>query len=317
ENGNAELVADAVVPPLPSFPHNSKTAKYGALIGLLIGLLLVVWIGRRDRRIRDASSVEDAYGVPLLGTVSDKQAATLGEARAGRSAYTTEAFARLGASLRYLNVDRDIHTVMVTSASAREGRSTVALQLAIAEAMAGSDRVLLLEADLRGPVLARALGEQARPGLSEVLSRSASLQDALRSVRIGGSQDGTSPGARISVLPAGAVPPNPLELIESESMTWLMNTLKDSFDLIVIDSPPISVVPDAIPLLARVSGVVLVGRIGVTTRAAAAAMREQLAQAGAHTLGVVAMSVPDPKVYRFNLRRRSLRTPRSRGSLAR
>jgi capsular exopolysaccharide synthesis family protein len=285
------------------------------MVGLLIGLLLVVWIGRRDRRIRDPASVEDAYGVPLIGTVSDTQAATLGAARAGRSVATADAFDLLRASLRYFNVDRDVHTLMVTSASAREGRSTVALQLAIAEAMAGGDRVLLLEADLRGPVFAQALGEAPRPGLSEVLSRSARLADALRTVQVGGSEDGTSPGVRLSVLPGGAVPPNPLELIESESMTWLMNTLKESFDLIVIDTPPISLVPDAIPLLARVSGVVLVGRIGVTTRGAAGTMREHLAQAGAHTLGVVATSVPARKPYRFRLPWRSARTP-PRGSLA-
>ncbi len=307
ENGNAELVADAVVPGVPSFPHNSKTAKYGAMVGLLIGLLLVFWIGRRDRRIRDASSVEDAYGVPLLGRVSDAQAGSLGSVRAGRSIDTADAFGLLRASLRYFNVDRDVHTLMVTSAGAREGRSTVALQLAISEAIAGGDRVLLLEADLRGPVLARALGEPPRPGLSEVLSRNARLQDALRTVQVGGSEDGTTPGVSLSVLPAGAVPPNPLELIESEAMTWLMNSLEESFDLIVIDSSPIAVVPDAIPLLARVSGVVLVGRIGVTTRGAAQALREQLAQAGAHTLGVVAMSVPAPKVYRFKVRRRRAR----------
>ncbi len=312
ENGNAEIAGNAGVPTVPAASRRSKNAKYGAIVGLLIGLLIVFWIGRRDRRIRDAASIEDAYGVPLLGTVSDAQAGTLGAARVGRSEDTGDAFDLLRASLLYFNVDRDIHTLLVASASSREGRTTVALQLAIAEAMAGSGRVLLLEADLRAPAVALALGEPAGPGLSEVLSRSASLQDALRNVHVGRSEDGASPGARISVLPAGAVPPNPLELIESESMTWLMNTLADSFDLIVIDSPPVSVVPDAIPLLARVSGVVLVGRIGVTTRGAARSMSEQLVQVGAHTLGVVAMSVPARKTYRFRRRRRRARPRRAR-----
>jgi capsular exopolysaccharide synthesis family protein len=315
QTGDAELVADAAVPRSPSFPHNSKTAKYGAIVGLLIGFLLVFWIGRRDRRIRDATSVEDAYGVPLIGTVSDEQAGTLGGALIGRSLATADAYDRLRASLRYFNVDREIHTLMVTSAGAREGRSTVSLQLAIAEAMAGAGRVVLLEADLRRPSIAAALGEAPLPGLSEVLTRRAGLRDALRTVPVGRSEDGRSAGATISVLPAGAVPPNSLELIESESMTWLLNTLAEDFDLIVIDSPPVSVFPDAIPLLGRVSGVVVVGRIGLTTPEAARVIREQLAHVAAHTLGVVAMSVPGEKLYRFRLRRRRPSAPRRGASL--
>jgi Mrp family chromosome partitioning ATPase len=133
---------------------------------------------------------------------------------------------------------------------------------------------------------------------------------------VGGGPNGAPTNTTISVLPAGAVPPNSLELMESESMTWLLNTLADRFDLIVIDSPPTSVVPDAIPLLARVSGVVVVARIGMSTREAARSLREQLAQAGADTLGVVAMSVPAGKVYRFHAPRWFRRVGPHRGSLA-
>jgi tyrosine-protein kinase len=300
QTGNAELVQSATVPYSPSSPHTNRNAVLGGFLGLLFGFGVVFLLERLDRRLREPGELEEAYGVPVLGDVPESAVYSLTPPRSLPAA-EAEAFALLRARLRYFNVDREVRTILVTSAMPGEGKSTVALNLALADAASEGSNVILVEADLRRPTLARGLGLAAGPGLAEVLSRSVSTAEAVQEFSVPGRSNGASPSVKVAVITAGLIPPNPAELIESRAMTDLLSALAELYDQVIIDSPPSSAVSDAIPLVRQVSGVVVVSRIGFTTRDAARHLRDQLVNLGAPTLGVVANAVPSKgrRSYRY------------------
>jgi tyrosine-protein kinase len=291
QTGNAEVVQAASVPTSPSSPKTKRNGVLGVVLGMLLGLGLAFLAERLDRRVRDVSELEDAYGVPVLGAVLESASYSTA-ATEPLPPIEGEAFALLRARLRYFNVDREIRSLLVTSAIPGEGKTTVALNLALAEAVAGSPSVVLVEADLRRPALRQRLSIERRPGLAEILSRNATIDDALVHVEVPRRGDTNRSAAGFAIIPAGAIPPNPGELVESRAMIDLLSALSEQFDLVIIDSPPTSVVSDAIPLMRLVSGVVIVSRIDVTTRDATRHLREQLRKLRAPTLGVIANAVP-------------------------
>ena len=276
---------------LALIPKTKRNGILGAILGLLLGLGLAFLAERLDRRVRDVSELEEAYGVPVLGAVPESPCYSTAGTQP-LPAVEAEAFALLRARLRYFNVDREVRSLLVTSATPGEGKTTVALNLALAEAAAGNTSVVLVEADLRRPALRQRLAIEPRPGLAEILSRNATIDEALASAQVPGRGNGNGPAAGFSIICAGATPPNPGELVESRAMIDLLGALSERFDLVIIDSPPTSVVSDAMPLMRLVSGVVIVSRIDVTTRDATRHLREQLRKLRAPTLGVIANAVP-------------------------
>ena len=298
QTGNAEVVQPAAAPTSPSAPHTKRNAVIGSFIGLLLGVGLAFLAERFDRRIRDCSELEEAYGVGVLGAVPFSRALAM-RGLGWRAGATREAFGILRARLRYFNVDHDVRSLLITSALPHEGKTTIAVNLAIAEAVAGSTSTVLVEADLRHPKLGRRLGLPAGPGLTEILTRNTNLKHALRHVHVGGAGGsngktaGLQPGGGFSVITAGAVPPNPIEPLESRAMIDLLSALSELFDLVILDTAPSSVVPDAIPLMRLVTGVVIVARKNVITRDAARQLRDQLTKLRVPTLGVVANEMSD------------------------
>lgn len=293
QTGNAQVVQSAGIPTAPSSPNKKRDGLFGVLLGLLLGVGVAVALERLDQRLRDPSEMEQAYGVPVLGTVPLNPVLD----RVGIEplpAPENEAFALLRARVRYFNVDQDLRSLLITSANAGEGKTTVALNLALAEVSAANTKVVLIEADLRRPALAERLGIKPEPGLAEVLSRNAPLKTALREVRIprAHGQNGNGATEMLAVIPAGGLPPNPTQLLGSRTMVDLLSTLAERFDLIIIDSSPISAVPDAIPLMRLVSGAVIVSRSDVVTRSAAIDLRKELEKLSVPTLGLVANAVP-------------------------
>ena len=171
----------------------------------------------------------------------------------------------LRANLRYFNVDRKIDSVLITSSAPADGKSTVAMHLASATAAAGA-RVLLLEADLRNPTLARRLGVPGDSGVSQVLAGQAgSMHEVAHRVPVAGRRRGDADFRTMDIVVSGPIPPNPTDLIESERMREIIREAEHDYDLVVIDTPPTSVVSDAIPLVKEVSGVIVVARLGKTT----------------------------------------------------
>jgi capsular exopolysaccharide synthesis family protein len=291
QTGNAEVVQPADVPTSPSAQNTKRNAVIGTLVGLLLGLGLALLAERFDRRIRDPSELEDAYGVAVLGTVPFSRAVATA-AIEPRSGAGSEAFGILRARLRYCNVDRDVRSLLITSALPSEGKTTIAVNLAIAEAAAGGAKTVLVEAHLRHPTLERVLGLAPGPGLAEILTRSANLDAAVRRVHVPGMGRNNGASACFSVIPAGALPPNPVELLESRAMLDLLSALSEQFDLVILDTPPPAVFPDAIPLMRLVTGVLIVARKNVITRDAARQLSRQLTKLQAPTLGVVANEMP-------------------------
>ncbi len=289
-SGSVQVAQAASVPTSPSSPKTARNTVLGLVVGLLLGLAFAFLLERLDQRIKEPKDLGAVYRLPLLGVVPEARALARTARRRGGArellpANEAEAFHLIRAHLRYFNVNRELRALLITSAAAGDGKTTVARCLAAAAAGAGS-AVLLLEADLRRPTLAEQLDIQSGPGLSDVLIGSLALTDAVQSVEL----DQSAGQARaLDVLVAGASPPpNPAELIESRAMEAVLTQLRTAYNLIIIDTPPVAAVSDAFPLLAKADGVIVVGRMGHDRRDAAERFRDVLDSVGAPVLGVIA-----------------------------
>lgn len=296
--GNVQVVQHATVPTSPSSPKVTRNTILGVILGLLLGVGLAFLLERLDRRIREPRDLERVYGLPLLGVVPEsaelaRHTDTVEGARQPLPDADAEVFRMLRAHLRYFNVDRDLRTLLVVSAAPGDGKTTVARNLAEAAATMGS-RVLLIETDLRRPTLAGRLAIAPNAGLAGVLIGATELEQAIQRLELTPSSSPSSNGHAASsrsldVLIAGAMaPPNPAELLESQAMRSLLERVRSQYDLVVLDTPPLTVVSDAFPLLSQVDGTVIVGRVGRNRRDVAERLHEILQGADAPLLGVVA-----------------------------
>ncbi len=298
QTGNAELVQPAQTPATPSSPRTKRNVGLGLVLGLLLGIAAALLLERLDRRIKDVGELEDLYGLPVLCDVPESQALSSDPAGGIHGFAVTEAFSMLRARLRYFNIDREIRSLMVTSVGPAEGKTTVAQNLAAAAASSGSTRVLLIEADLRRPRLAANLDLAGAPGLAEILTHGVSLPEVVQRVSLAPGDSGRAEKT-LDVIVAGINPPNPAELLESEKMGDLLDRLAAIYDLVILDTPPAGLIADAIPLMSRVGGVVIVSSIGTSTRDGAAKFRHQLTRLDAPLLGVIANRVKQRRGDRY------------------
>lgn len=290
ETARIQIVEPAAPSSDPVSPKPVRNLIFGALIGLLLGLGLALLLEQLDRRLKRGEDLADATGLPLLATIPKRKAFDRKHLGHGSlSPAETEVFRLLRANLRYFKVKQDLKSVVVTSAEPGEGKTLVSLGLALAAVTSG-EKVLLLEADLRDPGLSRVLKLPATGGLSLALTESDdgdALARAVTPVAAGDLADAVG-DTILDVVPAGAIPPNPTELIESQRMRDLLALAEESYDFVVIDTPPVLVVSDAMPLIAASSGVLAVSGLGVSTRTSAADLAEQLERLGVTTFGLVA-----------------------------
>ena len=283
---NAQIIKFATPPSAPASPKPGRDAGLALVLGLLLGLGLAFLLDRLDRRIRTVEELEEITDLPLLGAVPSTAF------HRANVANRNEAFQTLRTSLTYFNVDRPLKSVMVTSAGPSEGKTTVAMNLAISFADSGRS-VILLDTDLRRSSLLPLLeidGYEG-PGLALVLASGMALADALYEIP-------TTAGS-LHVLHAGLPPPNPSELLGSANMARLMEEAHVAAEIVVIDSSPLLAVSDCIPLLAQVSGVILLARLQQTTRDALHRYREIVRLARGNMLGVVATDAPDREGYGY------------------
>jgi len=255
----------------------------------------VVVIEFLDDSIRDPQEITTRWGLPIHGIIATyptqdgDQPVTLQHPRSPIS----EAFRTIRTNLQFASIDHPLNTILVTSCSPGEGKTSVAVNLAIVAAQTSLSAVLV-DADLRKPRVHRVLKLTNRLGLTDLFIRS---QDENRS-----SIRQSTGIAGLSYITSGNLPPNPSELLSSEKMLDILNQLKSQFKSVFLDSPPLLVVPDALALAARVDGVLLVVRPATTKWSTLSSGVEKLKQVNANLLGVV---INDVKIKRTSVYYRS------------
>jgi len=259
-------------------PNKKVNAVVGLLIGAMAGVLGVLLAALLDRRVRDAESLSEVTDVPHLGSLRQRDGTRGAEAVVLQepTSSAAEEYRQLRSSLHYASMRKRPLVVAVSSGSPGEGKTTVATNLAAA--IAESDqKVLLVDADLRRPLVAQYAQVPEGIGLADVLVGEVTLKDAVFSVGAGG----------MDVLTGGAIPPNPGELVASTQMADLVAQAKLEYDVVVLDTAPVLAVADAMSLTQLADGLVLVAKSGSTTKADLTRSVESVRTGGCHVFGVV------------------------------
>lgn len=283
-----KVVSPAALPTAPSSPVPARILPIGALVGLLGGYVLAMIRHRQDTRIRNAEDVEENIGASVLGVLPANKALAEEDRSLGKNDLdfqTREALRQLRTNLRFVDVDHDPRSIVITSSRMGEGKSTVSSSLSWVLADSG-EQVVLIDADLRRPAVAGIFHLDGTVGLTQVLAGTATLADALQTT--------DKPG--LYVLPAGQIPPNPSELLGSQRMHQLIEKLSETHR-VILDAPPLLPVTDAALLSASADGAVVVVSATDTRQEHVRRAASNLNAVGARVLGAVLNRV---NTSRFN-----------------
>ena len=323
---NIWIVDRAEIPLSPSSPAKKKNMIIGMMIGLFIGLGLALLLENLDNTVKNSEDIKRYAGIPMLGmvpalskngrmrryaktseeentepvenekpawsnvfegagTVADlrKPGPRSGEHKSmdlivhlSPESYLAEYYRSIRTTLLFSTISAKMRALAITSPSPGEGKTATACNLAIVMAQSGK-RVVIIDADLRKPRLHRVFLVKNLNGLTKYLSTDLAMQDLLHATSI----------PSLSLINSGPVPPNPLELLGSEKMAKLIERLKDNFDIIFVDSPPVLPVSDALVLGSRLDGAIIVVRWGRTRREALRTAQEMMAAHKVTSLGVI------------------------------
>ena len=272
----------AVANPLPIQPQPMRSALLAAVVGFMIAAGVIFLITFLEDTIRDPEEVTRKWGVPVLGVISRYGSTatpiiTVSQPRAPVS----ESFRSLRTNLQFASVAAPLKTILVTSPSPEDGKTSVVANLANVVSQ-NNRKVLVIDGDLRKPRIHKIFQLPNRIGLTDYfLHAQERLNGVIKKTEI----------KSLFVITSGNLPPNPSELLGSERMQEVVETLSSHFDPIFIDTPPLLAVTDALVLAPRVDGVILVIDPAKTKRAALQHSIEQLKQVNANLLGVVLNNV--------------------------
>lgn len=243
------VVTPAIAPESPSTPNTRMYIALGLSLGLMFGLAIALLRSALDTRIRGEADFRRMSDVPILGGIAFDNDATKKPllTQAAPQSPRAESFRQIRTNLQFSHVSHETKAILLTSSLPGEGKSTTAVNLAIAMAQSGQS-VVLVDADLRRPRVADYLGLERNAGLTTALIGRAEIDDLLQPW---GEHE-------LFVLTSGQIPPNPSELLGSQRMMSLITHLEDRFDAVIIDAPPLLPVTDAAVLAQRVGGVVMV-----------------------------------------------------------
>jgi polysaccharide biosynthesis transport protein len=303
-------IVDSARPPLaPIEPNIPRNLLFAFVLGLASGVGLAFLLEGLDNTIRTTEQAQIISGLAPLGMIplgsksaregpnpkrlviaSSKEAVEL-VTQVRPQSQMAESYRALRTSLLLSSLGSPPKIIMVTSALPQEGKTTTSINCAVVLAQKGV-RVLLIDADLRRPSIHKTLGMGPRTGLSNVLTGSTTLEQAITR---------TSILPNLYVLPAGTPPPNPAELLASTNMRDVLAQLREEYDHVVVDTPPSLSVTDAVVLSPRADAVVLVIRSGHTTKQALRRARDILAQVNAKVVGVLlnAVDLSSPDYYYY------------------
>jgi non-specific protein-tyrosine kinase len=284
------VVQPAAVPTEPSSIGLPMALALGFVAGLAIGVAAALTRNALDTSVKSPELLRQASGAPNLGTIAHdpqvpRRPLTVHEDPQSPRA---EAFRQLRTNLQFVDVDNPRKVIVVTSSMPTEGKTTTVTNLAIALASAGT-RVLLIEGDLRRPKVADLLGLERVVGLTSVLSGRVEVDEVIQPWG----------GGLFDVLASGPLPPNPSELLASQQMEGLLGELRRTYDVVLIDTPPLLPVTDAAAVAPATDGVLLVCRFRQTSRLQVESAADALRAVGAPLLGTVFTMVPSsgPRAY--------------------
>lgn len=288
--GNIDVIDPAVTPLSPVSPRKQENFIVGFLLSLLMGVCLTFLLDYFDNTVKTEEEIKKLLEIPLLGFIPRfHQNGSLSGGRKSRetsrnlSLFTrdapkssiSEAFRLLRTNLSFIELDRGLKTIAVTSAVPGEGKTTIVANLAVALA-AQEERVLVMDADFRAPAVHKMFGFPHAPGFTNILTDRLSPQSLIR--RVSGVPN-------LSIITSGPIPPNPAEIIGSSRMKELIDELREGFDRVIFDAPPVLGATDAVVLASRVDGTLLVLRTGRIDRRAITRMREILGNTRTNILG--------------------------------
>jgi polysaccharide biosynthesis transport protein len=260
-------------------PRPMRNGAFGVALALVLGIGLAFLREAFDTRIRSADEVAEALRMPLLARLAEPPRRLRSEHRlvmlASPNSPEAEAYRMLRLNLEFANLGREARTMMVTSAIQGEGKSTTVSNLAVALARAGR-RVVLVDLDLRRPIISSLFRLEGRPGLTDVALGRAKIDQALASMAIApvqrrprhdsnGRADAAVMGG-LKILPSGPLPPNPGEFVDSDALSSILTWLAEHADVVLVDAPPLLQVGDALTLSGKVDAVFLVVRQNVIKR---------------------------------------------------
>lgn len=315
--GNASIVDPAVMPLAPVSPQKASGIILSAMAGLILGVALALIFETLDTSAGTIEDVEQLLNLPILGVIPSASRQLIEgknvlarlknkifrpkEVSANEdkvrlivhyepTSLIAEAYRNIRTNLQFTPSKK---CILIASAGPREGKTTILTNLGLAFAQKGL-KTLLVSSDLRRPAIAKTFGLKKEPGLSEFISGSAKVSDCLRNISdimmgdIPLEEVIKSPGlGNIWIFPSGHIVSNPAELLESEKLPNLIEELKQEFDIILFDSPPLLSITDASLLAPKVDGVILCYEIGRTARGALLRAKNQLELVGANISGLV------------------------------
>ncbi len=291
-NPPAAIIESATVPTQPISPTRLVSIIFGCIYGLFIGLCFGLIQEYLDDRINSADDAERLLQTPILGRVPMIKGGLpqLGSMEGFGPA--AESYRILRTNINFAAIDAPLKTLVVTSTSPGEGKSTTALNLSIAMALDGR-KVALVDTDLRRPTLHKLIGIPSVPGLTDVLVGQVDLDDILIE---------NTDVPNLVAITCGLTPPNPSELLGSRRFQDFVEELKARYDIIIFDTPPVLVAADAPVLAAQMDGTVLVIEVGSTKNAAARRTLETLHRSRTNLLGICLnkLNIPSDGYYYYH-----------------
>ena len=314
-SGSASQVDPALPPAAPAKPRPARNALVALLLSLIGAAGLAFALEALDRRARRLDELADLYDMPVLAVMPHStDASPSDDDRPSVNPVFKEPLRQLRSNIQLAALDAPFKRILITSAVAGEGKSTVVRNLSLT-LREGGLRVAVVDGDLRRPALARMFAHDGCDGLTDVLTGRKTLESSLVALPVqvhgldtlvqmqstpsapaghAATDHAVSDAAEISLLGSGPLPADPQAVLAADRMRVVLTELSAQHDIVLIDSPPLLPVSDAVALASRVDGIIVVARLGRVTRANARRLAEVLARIpGARPIGIVVNDVPD------------------------